>query len=169
MATATELSDRYLEMSRKRIRQAQEELEQGDLAQASEKAWGAVAEALKAVGISRGWNHKSHPLLDDIVSQLSLEFGRPPLIDLFDSAQALHNNFYEHRFDRYRVQHRIDRCLELIAGLDNILNTAPRRFTPATREQERRLERLTRFDPAAAAAADAALNIADLPPVEPEG
>ena len=43
----------YAEVSRRLIRQAAEELERGDLIQASEKAWGAAAQAVKAIAEQR--------------------------------------------------------------------------------------------------------------------
>ena len=58
-------------LSRRFVRQAQEEFDKGDRLQASEKAWGAAAHAVKAVAASRGWNHNSHRLLFDIVDQVS--------------------------------------------------------------------------------------------------
>ena len=63
MATSEELSNRYYEMSRKYMRQAMEEFEKGDWSQASEKAWGAVADSIKATAVSRGWNHKEPPTI----------------------------------------------------------------------------------------------------------
>ena len=98
MATPEELSNRYLEMSQKYFRQAQEELDKGDLSQASEKVWGASAEALKALAAIRGWNHKSHPFLRDIAIHTYMEFGRPRLIELFDILEWAHFNYYEHRW-----------------------------------------------------------------------
>ena len=104
MATIEELSNRYFQMSQTLIRQAQEELDEAeDYAQSSEKAWGAVAEALKAVAVGRNWNHHSHGILRDIVTQLYLEFGRPQFTGLFDTAEALHINSYENRLDREQV------------------------------------------------------------------
>ncbi len=145
MATPKELSDRYLEISALSLRQAQEELEiRKDYAQACDKVWRAVAEALKAGAVLRGWNHKSHPLLRDIATQLYMEFGRRQVIDLFGVLENAHTNFYEHRFDRDEVQLHLDRGRELVAELETIRQSPQRRFTPANREQERRLERLTR-------------------------
>ena len=168
MATAQELSDRYLEISALSLRQAQEELAgRKDYAQACDKVWRAVAEALKAGAVLRGWNPKSHPLLRDIATQLYMEFGRRQVIDLFGVLENAHTNFYEHRFDRDEVQLHLDRGRELVAELEIIRQAPQRRFVPANREQERRLERLTRYDPNTAA--DAFLDIDDLPPVQPEG
>lgn len=42
------------------IRHAWEQLEQGDRLQASEKAWGAVAHALKDIAARRGWRNRTH-------------------------------------------------------------------------------------------------------------
>ena len=96
-----------------------------------------------------------------------MEFGRPRIIELFDLVEKAHFNFYEHQLDRDDVQLHIGQSRELLGLLDDVRNSPPRRFTPANRDQERRLERLTRYDPNRAV--DAALDIETLPPVEPEG
>lgn len=165
MATGEQLSLRYLQMSRKYIRQAQEELDKGDLSQASEKAWGASAEALKSLAAARGWNHKSHGLLRDIATHTYMEFGRPRLLELFDILEWAHFNYYEHRLEHDDVRLRVAQSRELIAQVEEIKNSPPRRFTPANRDQERRLKRLTRYRPDRDV--DAALDITTLPPVEP--
>ena len=165
MATTEELSNRYFQMSQSLIRQAQAELDEAeDYAQSSEKAWGAVAEALKAVAVGRNWNHHSHGILRDVSTQLHLEFGLPQLTSLFDTAEALHTNSYENRLDREEVQIRIDSCRELLDELERILSSQPRRFPPATQEQRRRLERLTRPSPTVTAQ-EASIDIAGLPQV----
>ena len=166
MATPEELSNRYLEMSRKYFRQAQEELDRRDFSQSTEKAWGAAAKALKSIAAQRVWNHKSHGLLRDMATHLYMEFGEPRIFDLFGVLENAHNNYYEHRWDSDEAQLHIDRGRELIDLLEDIRNSPPRRFTPANREQERRLQRLTQYHPDRDA--DAALNISTLPPVEPE-
>ena len=45
------------ERSRIFLAQAFEELEKGDLSQASEKGWGAAAQMLKAIAQEGGWDH----------------------------------------------------------------------------------------------------------------
>ena len=131
MATTEELSNRYFQMSQSLIRQAQEELDNSeDYAQASEKAWGAVAEALKAVAVGRNWNHQNHWILRDVSTQLHLEFGLPQLARLFDTAEALHINFYENRLDREQVQLRIDACRELLDELERIRTSQPKALSP---------------------------------------
>lgn len=166
MATPEEISNRYLEISRKYFRQAQEELDKGDLSQVSEKVWGASAEALKALAVKRGWNHKSHPFLRDIATHTYMEYGRPRLIELFDILEWAHFNYYEHRLEHDAVQMRVDHCREFMSLLEEIRNSPSRQFTPANREQERRLQRLTQYH--SDREADAALDITTLPPVEYE-
>lgn len=163
MAPPEELSSRYLQMSDKYLRHAQEELGRVSLSQASEKAWGPAAEALKALAVIRGWNHKSHPLLRDIATHTYTEFGRPRLLELFDMLEWAYFNYYEHRLERDVVELRVTQSRELIGLLEEIRDTAPRCFTPANREQERRLQRLTQYHPDRAA--DSALDISTLPPL----
>ena len=50
-------SERYFQLSRWLLKHAQEQLDLGDTMQASEKAYGAVAHAVKACAELRGWNH----------------------------------------------------------------------------------------------------------------
>ena len=45
-------------------------LAEGDLCQAGEKAWGAVAQLTKAVATHRGWQHSDH---DRLQTELALE------------------------------------------------------------------------------------------------
>jgi len=133
---------RYTDISQHLIDEAQARLDLGDLIQASEKGRGAAAHATKSIAQARGWNHHRHDLLTDIVSHIALEWDRPALIDMFDAASILHQNFYEHALDAENVQHRIDRVRALVAELSAIRDAAPRRFTARTPEQIRRTRRL---------------------------
>ncbi|HID18075.1 TPA: PaREP1/PaREP8 domain-contain protein, partial [Candidatus Bathyarchaeota archaeon] len=65
------------------------------LTQASEKFWGAVAESIKAVAESRGWERAKHGHLMETVSRLFEETGDKELPRLTASAERLHSNFYE--------------------------------------------------------------------------
>ncbi len=70
-------------------------LAEGDLRQASEKGWGAAAQMVKAVAEERGWQHKTHADLYQIVGRLAELSNDEELHRLFMSANALHQNFYE--------------------------------------------------------------------------
>ena len=75
--------------------QAWEELERGDLRQASEKGWGAASQMVKAAAEIRRWDHQSHGDLHHAVALLVREFGDRSLRVTFGSAGSLHQNFYE--------------------------------------------------------------------------
>lgn len=51
---------RHVETSHRFIRHSNLMLDEGDLLQASEKAWGAVAHRLKAIANRRNLRHSSH-------------------------------------------------------------------------------------------------------------
>ena len=166
MATPEELSIRYLEMSRRLIEKAQQELDRGDdLIQASEKAWGAVAHSLKSIAALRGWNHHHHLLLEDLATVLQWQTNSAYILDRFDVAEKLHTNFYENRLEPDTLQHRIDRCRELRDELERIRTIPPPATVPEGRIWDRRMRRLTNRDPVLEAE-EHALDIADLPPVE---
>ena len=88
-------TNKYAELSQWCIGQADDYLRQENNVQASEKGWGATAQALKAIAEDRGWNHQSHGLVVDIAKQVADEQGRPDMVAMFGLAQALHTNFYE--------------------------------------------------------------------------
>ena len=93
----------YADRSRVYLTQAREELERGDLCQASEKAWGAAAEMVKAVAERRGWDHRGHRLLDEAVAQLASRSGSDELAIEYGNAGRLHTNFYEGTLPAYLV------------------------------------------------------------------
>jgi hypothetical protein len=70
-------------------------LAEGDLLQASEKGWGAAAHMVKAVADTRGWRHKTHADLYRVVARVAEELSDSRVQNLFRSASALHQNFYE--------------------------------------------------------------------------
>ena len=86
---------KYIRASRRFIEQAQEEFDRGDLRQASEKAWGAAAQAVKATAEHRGWEHGTHARLFEGIKRVSRETGDTELHDLFHVANSLRQNFYE--------------------------------------------------------------------------
>ncbi len=77
------------------LEQAFDELEEGDLRQASEKGWGAAVETVKAIAEQRGWEHQSHESLFDAANSLANELGDAGIRRDFQTASALHTNFYE--------------------------------------------------------------------------
>ncbi len=113
-------AEKYLQTSRVFLRQAQKELEAGDLRQASEKAWGAAAQAVKAIAEQRGWEHYTHAHLFQHVDQFSLELDSTELGRLFRSANSLHVNFYEGDQTEAAVRGGIEDVRLFISRLDAI-------------------------------------------------
>ena len=114
---------KYVALSRRFIRQAQEELDEGDRLQASEKAWGAAAHAVKAVAEQRGWRHDSHARLFDVVSRIANAMDDPELRDLFHMANSLHQNFYEDWQTDDFVQRGIERVHVLVGKMERYAAT----------------------------------------------
>lgn len=136
-------SDRYAELSRQYIERADGYLLAGDRVQASEKGWGAVAEAIKSIAEQRGWNHQGHRLLDDIVLQLSEEWERPDVRLLFDTAERLHINFYEDALATDAIEARLGNVKTLLAELAALRSLPPRPVAVDSRERRLRWRRLT--------------------------
>ncbi len=110
--------EHHLEISERFLQQAEAEFEMGDLLQASEKAWGAVAHYLKSVAKYRGWQNRTHRDLTDIAFDLAYETDSLDRINyLYDSAGSLHANFYEDSLSHQLVPDSMTEAEELISGL----------------------------------------------------
>ena len=85
----------HIETSRRFIIQAETELRAGDEMQACEKAWGAVAHAMKSAAERHRWRHDTHADLFRVARSIARMAGDPEIRTLFDSASGMHKNFYE--------------------------------------------------------------------------
>ena len=136
-------SNKYAAASRCFIDQAKAELQIEDFVQASEKAWGAAACALKAVAEQREWNHRKHSLLYDVSGQIADELAQPSLLERFGVANALHQNYYEDWIPEEVVANYIESIEALVSELEDVRRNPTPPFTIETRAQRRRLDRLT--------------------------
>ena len=100
--------------------QARTELAQGDTRQASEKGWGAAAQAVKAVAHARGWEHRTHVALFRAVSRLAKETGNDEIDRLFGAANSLHGNFYENWLTSNQVRLLVDDAGRFVGMLDEV-------------------------------------------------
>ena len=107
----------YRDASREFRGKAYQYLAADDLRQASEKGWGAAAEMVKAVAEERGWPHRHHRLLYEVIEDLVDETGDRELSRRFRQASALHNNFYENWLRPRAVR----QCLQDVQTLVNQL------------------------------------------------
>ena len=107
-----EISDRILQDARC-------ELERGDLPQASEKAWDAVAHYLKSVAKSRNWRSESLRDLIHVGGDLACETDDPSQARLlFAVARDMRVNTYEDWLPDSAVSIGIDAADELISRLE---------------------------------------------------
>ena len=98
-------------------------LAQGDLCQAGEKGWGAVAQLAKAVATLRRWEHYDHEAIRDAIMALPDEMpehgvaiGRG-----IRAAESLHGNFYEVYMNAFLAQSALDDVRPLLAILWELL------------------------------------------------
>ena len=161
-------SDRYAAISQRLLRDAQQELDHGDLIQASEKTWGAAAHAIKALAQKWGWYHQGHHRLDASVHYIVSERGQEDLLGWYNTVSALHRNYYEHELYGDTLQFAVDATGRFVAEMEKIRAEPVPVFPPSeslTRAQSRRL-RLLNTPPTDNP--PRYVDVSLLPPVEPE-
>ena len=114
-------TQQYQQTNEHFLAQARQELAAGDLPQASEKGWGATAQILKAIAAHRGWEHNRHRHCHRIISRLRAETGDGDIRRLFNTASALHENFYENDMQPDDVADGLDDVEVLLGKLVPIL------------------------------------------------
>ena len=115
-------TQQYQRASEHFLVQAREELAAGDLPQASEKGWGATAQILKAIAAQRSWEHSRHRHYHRIISLLRAETGDRDIRRLFNTASALHENFYEKDMQTEDVADGLDDVEALLDKLVPLLS-----------------------------------------------
>ena len=104
--------------SREFLAKAWRYLAEDDMLQASEKGWGAAAQAVKAVAEARGWSHNGHRQLYTTIDRLVKETGDEDIRAGFSLAGALHTNFYEGWLSGEAVESHLDRTAALVEKLE---------------------------------------------------
>ena len=111
---------RYAGMAQDFRASAWEHLDKGDLPQASNKAWGLVAETVKAISAYHGGIIHGHRAIWQVVYELARLVGdsgdmetRRWITNSFRVARSLHSNFYENRDPEYDVLAGLILCEEL--------------------------------------------------------
>ena len=111
----------YQQASQRFLAQAKEEMAAGDLQQASEKGWVAATQMLKAIAKQRSWEHNRHRHYLRIVSRLRAQTGDGDIRRLFNTASALHENFYENAMETNDVADGLDDVEALLDRLETLL------------------------------------------------
>lgn len=164
--------ERYEEISRHLLRQAQDELDKGDILQASDKVWGATAHAIKAVCQRMGWNHHAHNHLSAAANYLLSQFGRSELRLTYGYLEALHTNYYEHQRGSDEIRTGVEGAAMFIPEflslpLDQLPDFAGHLSPLERQDQGRRLRMLTRKNKYSHGPQFSAEEAEDLPPIEP--
>ena len=118
---AGQTPEKYARLSRDFRASAWKHLqEDGDLPQASNKAWGMVAETVKAVSARHGGIIHAHRSIWAVVRELSGLVGdsgdaqtQALINNAFSRARALHSNFYEDEETDQEVANGLALCEEL--------------------------------------------------------
>jgi len=94
----------YVELAERYLAEAEELYARGDLLQAGEKYWGAVAALLNAVAEKRRRPHYTHRDYAVLIDELYEETGDRELVVWFSMAERLHANFFmgKRQFDLHR-------------------------------------------------------------------
>ncbi|RLF11135.1 MAG: hypothetical protein DRJ69_02240 [Thermoprotei archaeon] len=85
----------HLELCEKYMREAEELLARGDHVQASEKAWSAASQMVKALAAQEGRDLKSHRELHEYLASIVERTKDAELRKTWSAAGELHRNFYE--------------------------------------------------------------------------
>ena len=118
----TTRADYHIDTANEFLTKAHAYLAEGDLLQASEKGWGATARMVKAVAETRGWRHSSHGDLYRAIDDLADELSDQRLPNLFRSASALHQNFYEGYMPEATVADALKDVEEITSRLSEVLD-----------------------------------------------
>ncbi len=113
-----EATSEYIDASHEYMGKAYQYLSENDLPQASEKAWGAAAEMVKAVAEERGRYHKSHRVLYEIIDDLADETGDSDIARIFHVASDLHINYYERWLPSRTVRQGVNDVQTLLDKLE---------------------------------------------------
>jgi len=113
---------KYAGQSRHYLLNASKFIDAGDSAKASEFLWGSLAEALKALALSKGIRLEKHWEIWNYVESLTKEREDKNIYDVFLHANSLHKNFYEFELELKDVR-RMAEDIKIVQ--DKLLNLIP--------------------------------------------
>ncbi|MCL7382782.1 MAG: PaREP1 family protein [Thaumarchaeota archaeon] len=116
-----EKTEIHLKLSEKYMDEAEEYLRKRDYIQASEKAWGAASQIVKALAAKEGRELRSHASLWEYMDELAERLRDKELRYLWGRAKNLHQNFYENWMPSREVELAVDDVKMLIGKLKTIL------------------------------------------------
>ena len=113
-----------MEISNEFLEKAAQEFREGDLLQASEKAWGAFAHYVKSVAREQGWPNSSHRDVNENASKIIDMMPDPERYKLMLRAMnGLHLNFYEDVFPAGVIEGGIADARALVDAMKVVVET----------------------------------------------
>jgi hypothetical protein len=111
----------HAKLCEKYLRESDGFLAKGDHVQASEKAWGAASQMVKAVAAKEGRKLESHRELHEYLVSIIGRTGDAELRKAWSAAGELHRNFYEAWLPSELVKGYVEDVKELINKLRKLL------------------------------------------------
>ena len=132
-------------ISQELLAKARLELAAGDLLQASDKAWGAAAFAVKSIAEKRRWFNDADWKLEKAVGIISAELADSAIRGNYQQSRNAHYNFYHHEYSPWQVANIIADTTELITRLEPLLapDYAPPYISAEVEAEKRTLEQPT--------------------------
>jgi len=112
----------HLKLSEKYMKDAEDFLLKKDYVQASEKAWGAAAQMVKALAAKKGKELRGHASLWEYMDELAEKLGDVELRYLWRTANTLHQNFYENWMPAREVELAVNDVRTFVMKLKAILS-----------------------------------------------
>jgi len=111
----------HLKLCEKFLKEAEELIAKRDYVQASEKAWGASAQIVKAVAAKEGKEIRSHGELHKFVVELRKKENDPEILTLWSPATSLHQNFYENWLPEGMVKDLVENVKKFVEKLKKLI------------------------------------------------
>ena len=114
--------ERHHDISAMFMEHAEDQFRQGDLLQASEKAWGAVAHCISGIARKSGWPVGTHKHLVDHAERLIArdDAQAERRHRQWDAVELLHVNFYQEIRSENQVRRGIEDAKELIEAFKEL-------------------------------------------------
>ena len=121
-APIDEHAEEYKQAGRIFMDRAEWDFARGDLVRASEGAWAAAAQFMKAVSAQRGWGHETHIHIAQSVGNLRKETGNDDILRMFSMAEMLRADARDGGggLSEDAVRRGMDIARELISVLEEI-------------------------------------------------
>ena len=114
--------EKYASQSLRYLKNASKFIDAGNSDKASEFLWGSMAEALKALALSKGILLKNHRQIWNYVESLTKELEDKSIYDAFVHANFLHTNFYEAELELKDVRRLAEDVRVAVVKLLNLIS-----------------------------------------------